>query len=489
MDRLVTADTKDVEIHFCPNLRSSASFRVTNLMHTMPVAVSLSTTNTSVFRFPEPYSILPPLSTATFTVSLKPSEEPPVSSPPDSIVLRSSILPSGKARSEELRRLFSRPGPHLFKDASLPIYFSGPDVFRSLLCLREGRRRQLPLFHGEGLDYLIDRAVRGCDASQLHALLRWAVFHGDAAASTCLIESGADVNRDGRGSDGRDRRSLGCLAVQSGNLEVLEILVAAGLMAHSSSDLVLHEAATANRVDMMEALWKGLKGLDINMTDANGRTPIHVAADNGSLEAIKFCVSVGGDVDVLDANGWSPLHYAARNGSYETVEYLVDHAMYTKHAVNVEGKTALSVAEENGFADLYGPLRSGDDLHRAARVGDVDGVRDSIAEGGNVNGRDQHGWTPLHRAAFKGRVECVKALLSHGAKVDSVDDEGYTPLQCALEAGHMQVALLLASQGGGKRLENALRDGNKEKSQHKGKGSLDFILAPFKKNRRPILNL
>jgi ankyrin repeat protein len=86
-------------------------------------------------------------------------------------------------------------------------------------------------------------------------------------------------------------------------------------------------------------------------------------------------------------------------------------------------------------------------LQRAARVGDIQGMKSCLAQGANVNGKDMNGWTPLHRAAFKGRIECVNLLLDHGAQVDVVDDAGYTPLQCAAEAGQVQVASLLIAHG------------------------------------------
>ncbi|XP_070013515.1 protein VAPYRIN-LIKE-like [Nicotiana sylvestris] len=102
---------------------------------------------------------------------------------------------------------------------------------------------------------------------------------------------------------------------------------------------------------------------------------------------------------------------------------------------------------DNGNAELYDILQLGDTLHRAAREGDVVDIKKCIAEGANVNGKDQNGWTPLHRAAFKGRIEGVKVLVKHGAKLDVVDKCGYTPLHLAVEAGQKDVAMYLVAQG------------------------------------------
>nr|GMD03438.1 ankyrin repeat domain-containing protein 50-like [Ipomoea batatas] len=75
---------------------------------------------------------------------------------------------------------------------------------------------------------------------------------------------------------------------------------------------------------------------------------------------------------------------------------------------------------------LHDALSSGEELQRAARSGDVAAVNECLADGDNVNGRDQSGWTALHRAAVKGRMECVQVLVSHGAEIDAVDGSGFS---------------------------------------------------------------
>nr|GMD13018.1 ankyrin repeat domain-containing protein 65-like [Ipomoea batatas] len=112
-----------------------------------------------------------------------------------------------------------------------------------------------------------------------------------------------------------------------------------------------------------------------------------------------------------------------------------------------QNKTQFDLARERNHSSLYDALSSGEELQRAARTGDVAAVKKCLAEGADVNGRDQNGWTALHRAAFKGRMECVRVLVSHGAEVDAVDDSGYAPLHRAGEVGHRAVALYLIAHG------------------------------------------
>ncbi|KAK9282418.1 hypothetical protein L1049_005335 [Liquidambar formosana] len=440
MDRLVISDVKEVDMTFNRGQRCGTTFRLTNLMHTMHVAISLNTTNPSLFSFTHPFFILPPLSTSSFTLLLsQPSDHPPLSSPHDSITVRSSMLPTGKAHQEDLRRLFSRPGPHVFKDATIPIFSVGPHVVEHLL---SHSPPQSSFSMSPEIAFQLKKAISGCSRSQLTSLLRPAVVSRNYNFLDALIDAGGDVNyRDS------DRGSVLSLAVRAGEIDIVKILIASGCTIDNSIDRVLHDAAVVNRVDLMEVLWAAFREIDVNLVDLENRTALHVAAVQGHVESLRFLVSIGGNTDISDSNGWTPLHYAAAEGHIDAVEFLLNCSLYVKYAVTKEGKTAFTLAIDNGHSHLFDLLQLGDVLQRAARVDDVHGIKSCLSEGAKVNGRDQNGWTPLHRAAFKGRLESVKHLLNHGAQINLVDDAGYTPLHCAVEAGHVQVALYLIAHG------------------------------------------
>ncbi|KAK3007895.1 hypothetical protein RJ639_013040 [Escallonia herrerae] len=434
MDRLVKPDVKELSLTFTRSGRCSATFRLSNLMHTMSVAVSLTTTNPSLFSFAHPFSVIPPLSTSSFTLLLsQPSDHPPLSTPLDTLLVKSSMLPTGKAHPDDLRRLFSKPGPHVFKDATIPISFVGPHVAEFLLT---SSHKILEI------SFLLSKAISFCDEFQLLSLLKSAASRGNAYFVSALIDAGADVSS--RDPDGVSAMSV---AVKSGDIDIVELLIDAGYVLDNMLDRFLHDAAEMDRVELMEVLCLGYLDMDVNATDLDGRTALHIAAIRGHVEAVRFLVSVGCDPEVVDSNGWTALHCAASEGHVEAVELLLNCSTYAKYAVTKEGKTAFALAVDKGYVGLYDILHLGDVLHRAARIDDIHGMKSCIAEGGKVNVRDQNGWTPLHRAAFKGRIESVKLLLSHGAQVDVVDDAGYTPLHRAVEAGHVQVALYLVARG------------------------------------------
>ncbi|XP_026445282.1 tankyrase-2-like [Papaver somniferum] len=118
-----------------------------------------------------------------------------------------------------------------------------------------------------------------------------------------------------------------------------------------------------------------------------------------------------------------------------------------------------------------------EDLHRAARTGDIHAVQSIIASNPlTVNSRDKHSRTPLHLAAWsghnevvsylcknkadvraaamddmgaihfaaqKGHLEVVRTLLSSGASVKSCNRKGLTPLHYAVQGSHIELAKYL----------------------------------------------
>ncbi|KAL3359302.1 hypothetical protein AABB24_016057 [Solanum stoloniferum] len=410
MDRLVKPDLDELKLCFINGQKCSATFKLTNLMHTMSVAVGLSTTNPSLFSFSHPFTIIPPLSTASFTLFLTNScDQPPVCTPLDIVIVKSSMLPTGKASQDDLRRLFSRSGRHIFKDAKIPISLVGSQVVEFLVSSKNLLDVSL----------LLPKALSLCDGCQLDSLLKSAAKNGNSHYISALIEAGADINRRDLEGD-----SVMSLAVKYGNLDCVQVLIEFGYTIDNSADRFLHYAAATDRVDLMEILCLGYADMDLNSID-----------------------SQGSDTDMLDTQGWTPLHFAAHQGHVEAVGVLLNHSNFAKYVVTKQGKTAYELAIDKGHSKLYDVLQLGDTLHRAARKGDVADIKKCIAEGANVNGKDQNGWTPLHSAAFKGRVEVVKVLVNNRAKLDIVDYVGYTPLHLAIEAGQKDVAMYLIAQG------------------------------------------
>src|SRR5271170_3235480 len=89
-----------------------------------------------------------------------------------------------------------------------------------------------------------------------------------------------------------------------------------------------------------------------------------------------------------------------------------------------------------------------EELHRAARSGDLKQVESLVEAGTPVNGRDSLGGTPLHDAAWAGEVEIVDYLIRAGADVNARHSEGQsTPLDYAVLMNRFEVVEILIAHG------------------------------------------
>lgn len=83
-------------------------------------------------------------------------------------------------------------------------------------------------------------------------------------------------------------------------------------------------------------------------------------------------------------------------------------------------KPVLPVLEATEPPEPAGPL-----IHRAAKLGDVDGIKKLLeADISCVNEQDESGYTALQWASLYNHVDVMRLLLAAGAKVNITDRFG-----------------------------------------------------------------
>ena len=99
-------------------------------------------------------------------------------------------------------------------------------------------------------------------------------------------------------------------------------------------------------------------------------------------------------------------------------------------------------------------------IHDASAVGDIEAVKQHIAAGMDMDGKNENGMTPLFGAAFNGHKEVAELLIAAGADVNAKDVDGETPLDWAIRGStkampesahprhHHETADLLRKHGG-----------------------------------------
>ena len=116
-----------------------------------------------------------------------------------------------------------------------------------------------------------------------------------------------------------------------------------------------------------------------------------------------------------------------------------------------EAEPAEPVAEAAQPAQSSKPLSEADiALLEAASEGNVKAVKQHLADGVDVNAKDEDGWTSLHYATtgLTRRVEIVELLIDAGADVNAKDVSSWTPLHGAAQSlGHKEIAELLITAG------------------------------------------
>ena len=87
------------------------------------------------------------------------------------------------------------------------------------------------------------------------------------------------------------------------------------------------------------------------------------------------------------------------------------------------------------------------DIWEAAKVGNIESVKQYLDAGGDVDAKDKYEWTGLSWAAAEGQNEIVDLLIAKGADVNAKDYRVRTPLHSAAAHGHKEVAKLLIIHG------------------------------------------
>ena len=203
-------------------------------------------------------------------------------------------------------------------------------------------------------------------------------------------------------------------------------------------------------------------GVSVDVTDEDGRTPLHCAAGEGQVGAVKLLIEKGCCFDLVDKNGWTPSIYATMQGQDE-VEVLLKLAQLVRDPT---GSTLLRAAAADGQLEVIEMLlsvggrklmtmvdgKAGTPLHQAARHGHKDVVACLLNEGCPIDIRDSNGFTALYVAAQRGHVVIIEMLAIHGSDVNVVDNEGMTPLHSAANCGQLESIHTLLKLGGRKSL-------------------------------------
>lgn len=172
--------------------------------------------------------------------------------------------------------------------------------------------------------------------------------------------------------------------------------------------------------------------IDVNKRDAEGLTPLIVAARHDSTMMAQMLLEAGANTNIEDEEGTTALHLAAVNNNKALAENLLERgAKLCPKAFN-NRQTPIHLAAE---VDSEAIIRL---LHSTNARSGVESIINVVCKGG---------FTPLHVAAMHGSVHATVALIDLGACVLARDADGFLPIQLAAKGGFLEVVkILLAAE-------------------------------------------
>ena len=285
------------------------------------------------------------------------------------------------------------------------------------------RQKSLPLFR------LLVEHVHNPNAADTRAggtLLMVAADLNDLPSVTHLVEAGADVNAR------QKQFPAGATALHAA-------LMPEGAVAQDPSAIVLFLLA---------------HGANADAADADGMTPLMLAAQFGKPATARALLARGADPAARDHAGRTALRWAALSpvrGAEQVIAILQSRTPLTLHEAAQFGDAArvracLDAGDDPNAPDAQGltPLMS------AAKSGSVEVARVLLHRGADVHARRADGSTALHSAALYGDAALAALLLDRGADVNAVRGAGprrATPLSIAVGQGQADVAALLLHRG------------------------------------------
>lgn len=201
---------------------------------------------------------------------------------------------------------------------------------------------------------------------------------------------------------------------------VLAALLSAGPAAAVTFDSV--DFFRAVNVDNADAVTRMLAaGLDPNQLDPRGQPALIVALQGESLKVAKVLWDAKGiDIDVRNHAGETPLMMAALKAEVDAAGALVAHG---------------AAVQKDGWAPL----------HYAATGGSAAIVKLLLAKGAVLETRSPNGTTPLMMAARYGSPDSVQVLLDHGADPKLRNDLSLSAADFAQQGGRPQLQQKLAA--------------------------------------------
>jgi uncharacterized protein len=260
-------------------------------------------------------------------------------------------------------------------------------------------------------------------------------------------------------------------AIQANKLDEIKTLLSKIDISQQELSNALLSAVYRNNVQAVEILLQ--TNADVNHVFNLG-TALTEAVDEGNIEIVRMLLCAGANTSIpLYGEVSPPLMIAAGKGDFKMVKLLIEAGADVNQIEPRSGDFAMASAAARGYEDIFNylaPLTNSELREKAKEIlplgihtrerekntnplvkelsdfifeGNLEGVKEIIVRGGDVNGFDEIGGTPLCLATTKNNLEIVRLLLEAGANPNLADDCGRLPL----DSGSSDITALLIEAG------------------------------------------
>ena len=188
----------------------------------------------------------------------------------------------------------------------------------------------------------VDARTQGMTTPLGRTPLHLAVYFGNLAGLTTLLEAGADVDA----GEHSEKTPL-FFAAQQGHVNAVKALLAWKADVNKPADdgtTPLYMAAQEGHYDVVKRLLR-VSEIDLDAaTTINRETPLWVAAECGHADVVGVLLDAGADHDARDTLGRTPLWVATECGHADVVGALLD-AGADPDARDTLGRTPLMIAK------------------------------------------------------------------------------------------------------------------------------------------------
>jgi ankyrin repeat protein len=303
---------------------------------------------------------------------------------------------------------------------------------------------------------------------------------------------------------------LACIKGNVVNAENLFFASPKVLLTPNRSQSPIHSAFIYGHQDLCEfllseAVRKSLlvetgKGLDIDVVNCSGATPLMLAGQQGFSSLVELCLKESANITLQDREGENVLHMTLRNRCFVCALYILEEAVDQRGAIlnkliaaeDNDGETPLHELAKEGSQrnalvhDLRRTLQLLRDLkvnflhrdaskegflHKLAHSGMtttlklvIESLHPSLKKEGHRRLKKPMRWyarrklvtgeyldgnknTFLHIAALRGHDEMLGELIKFKMDINKKNKDGLTPFMIAVKEGHYDCAITLLGAG------------------------------------------